>query len=131
MTSRDDTAPLSERAAAASPPLVVGVEVDGDSGRVQLSGELDLLTAGQVTDAVSALVADGHHRVSIDLAGLTFLDVVGINTLLRAHHLLAHAGGRLTLTSCRPMHLRLFALMELDSVFHLGAGRQHRPSPGG
>lgn len=112
-------------------PLVVEVSSSTDASRVRLLGELDLLTSDEVTGTISRLVAHGYRSVTIDLSGLRFLDVVGVNTLLRAHRQLEHAGGRLTLSGCRPFHLRLLAIAELDRVLHVDDDRTGRSSPQG
>lgn len=122
MAPRDDRTPSPQHTVADPPQLVVEVSNDTDASHVQLVGELDLLTADQVTGTVSSLVAHGYRWVTLDLSGLGFLDVVGMNALLRAHHHLHQAGGRLTLTGCRPIHRRLFAVTELEGVLHIDGG---------
>jgi len=66
-------APFSARVATFSP----------DAATVVVTGEVDLLTAGQLR-AVAEDVLEVHRpaRLEIDLAGVTFLDSSGINTLV-------------------------------------------------
>jgi anti-anti-sigma factor len=52
---------------------------------VELFGELDLTTVGQVADTFNrlALDPDGFSHVVLDLRGLTFMDAMGIHELVR------------------------------------------------
>ncbi|MGW7616214.1 STAS domain-containing protein [Streptomyces antimycoticus] len=54
-----------------------------DSCRVAVSGELDLVTAGEVRQALQRAVGD-NRVVVIDLGGLTFCDCTGLSALLAA-----------------------------------------------
>jgi anti-anti-sigma factor len=52
---------------------------------IALSGQLDLNSAAELTEAISELVAStGGARLILDLAGLTFWDSFGLAALLRA-----------------------------------------------
>jgi RND superfamily putative drug exporter len=77
-------------------PLRVSV-VHGD-GRttVEVSGELDLATVGQLRDALAA-VEDDEQTLVLDLRELEFLDSVGIGELLAAHRRARAAGRHLIL----------------------------------
>ncbi|MFT9474564.1 STAS domain-containing protein [Streptomyces sp. 11-1-2] len=48
-----------------------------DSCRVAVSGELDLVTAAEVREALQRAVGE-NHAVVIDLGGLTFCDCTGL-----------------------------------------------------
>jgi len=50
---------------------------------VALRGELDLLEADRVREAITQAVDTTTGLVVVDLAGLTFCDSVGISTLIR------------------------------------------------
>jgi len=71
----------------------------GGSVILAVAGQLDLNSAGQLTDAVERLLAgDPAARLVIDLAGLTFWDAFGLAGLLRAQgRVAASAGASLTL----------------------------------
>lgn len=60
----------------------------GDAAVVTLSGELDLLTIGDVTGVLSTAVTTTSaltRRVVVDLSRVRFVDVVGVHALERAH----------------------------------------------
>jgi anti-anti-sigma factor len=52
---------------------------------VALRGELDLLTVSKVAEVLDGLEprADALRHVVLDLRGLTFMDVIGLNELIR------------------------------------------------
>jgi anti-sigma B factor antagonist len=69
---------------------------------VALRGELDLLTVSKVAEVLDGLEprADGLRHVVLDLRGLTFMDVMGLNELIKQnefarskHHNLAVVRG--------------------------------------
>jgi anti-sigma B factor antagonist len=53
------------------------------SGALDLSGELDMATVGQLDSALMPLCASGGP-VTIQVSGLTFMDSTGLHTFLRA-----------------------------------------------
>ncbi|WP_413100185.1 STAS domain-containing protein [Streptomyces sp. Inha503] len=55
-----------------------------DSCRVTVSGELDLVTADDVRQALQTAVGENRVFVVIDLGGLTFCDCTGLSALLAA-----------------------------------------------
>jgi anti-anti-sigma factor len=65
-----------------------------------LSGQLDLTSAAELTEAIGELVASAPvARLILDLAGLTFWDPFGLAALLRAEsHVSTGAVGRLVLS---------------------------------
>jgi anti-anti-sigma factor len=60
-----------------------GVESSADDGsiRIRLSGEIDLANAATVDDQIRAALTHQLSGVSVDLAGLTYLDSAGIRVL--------------------------------------------------
>lgn len=65
------------------PPTRPEFSVEVDPGRrlVRVSGELDMATAPVLVAAAQSL-ADGSSDLIVDLAGLTFIDSAGLNTLV-------------------------------------------------
>ncbi|SEF37162.1 anti-anti-sigma factor [Amycolatopsis pretoriensis] len=57
-----------------------------------MAGEVDLLTADQLTDGVTAALAQRPAVLVIDLTAVTFLDSSGLSVLAQAHA----AGGQNT-----------------------------------
>jgi anti-sigma B factor antagonist len=65
-------------------------------------GEVDLLTAPDVTAAVADLLARDFHHVVVDLRGVTFLDSSGVRSLFLADAAARDAGARLSVIPGTP-----------------------------
>jgi len=67
-----------------SVPLSIEVRYLRDEATLILSGELDISTVPTLRSCIDSI--DDHCRVvTLDLAGLTFLDSTGIGFLIRLH----------------------------------------------
>jgi anti-anti-sigma factor len=65
--------------------MALGVEESDTTLLLQLAGEFDLAAVGPVEHALDRLSsAPKPRRVVFDLRGLTFLDLAGLRTILRA-----------------------------------------------
>jgi anti-sigma B factor antagonist len=84
----------------------------GDGTRVVVRGEVDVATAPQLRDALSALVDAGVTHIALDCRGLDFLDSSGIGVLIALRKRL-DTGGSLTLEA-PPAHVR--KVLELTGV---------------
>jgi anti-anti-sigma factor len=84
---------------AAERPDVLTVDVqDGQDGAsVQLSGDLDLSSAPQFEQELTALLETPRQRLTIDLQGLAFVDSCGLRAILTAQRECEQAGCALTL----------------------------------
>jgi len=85
----------------AAEPFALTERARSGSMILAVAGQLDLNSAGQLTDAVERLLAaDPAARLVIDLAGLTFWDAFGLAGLLRAQgRVAASEGASLTLAA--------------------------------
>ena len=72
--------------------LTVTVDRRENADIVSLSGVLDLYTAPRLRDALFGAGRDALHLV-LDLSGLTFLDSIGIVTIVAGRRLCAARGG--------------------------------------
>lgn len=63
-------------------PFSIVRSTHGTTEVVALAGELDMVNAPTVADALDTLVADGR-QVVVDLTELTFIDSSGIHALVR------------------------------------------------
>ena len=64
---------------------------------VDMSGELTSATLGTSNDQLVRLIADGRHRIVINLEGLTTVTRAGARTLLTAARFLIRMRGRMVL----------------------------------
>lgn len=88
---------------------------DGDTYRVALAGELDLLTGQRLEHELDRLQATNAHEVFLDLSGLQFIDSVGIGVIIRANTRSRSHGKRLIILRGPDSVHRPFELMGLAS----------------
>ncbi|MGW4062938.1 STAS domain-containing protein [Amycolatopsis sp. NPDC004747] len=82
---------------------------------VEVTGEVDLGTARRLDAVLQDRVRGELDELVIELDGVTFFSVAGLNSLLRAQLLADSAGARLTVDAGRSRAVRrLFALLPTD-----------------
>ncbi|SFR27966.1 anti-anti-sigma factor [Lentzea waywayandensis] len=98
---------------------------------LELTGDLDAVTAPLALQAVEALTPRAGQQVVVELTGLRFCDSSGISTLIAVHNL-AHAADAGIALAGVPRHLtRTLALVGLDGFFvtHLTAAQAQAAWP--
>lgn len=78
-----------------------------------LTGRLDLAEAPELRAAVVQLLADGPHRVVLDLGGVPFMDSSGLGALIGCLKIARQAGGDLRIARVGP---RVRMVLELTSM---------------
>jgi anti-anti-sigma factor len=68
-----------------------------DRSVLRVEGEVDLMTAGTLADALTAAI-DAASRLALDLAGVSFMDSTGLRVLLEARERAQARGVALELT---------------------------------
>lgn len=80
-----------------------------DQGRsiITITGDVDLATAGDLLDRLSALIGSARRDIGLDLSGVTFINSAGLRTLaaIRTHVHANDASLRLTGLSPAVVHL--------------------------
>jgi anti-sigma B factor antagonist len=89
---------------------VVSRERGADVSILWLSGELDIATSALLDRELHAAEATGPQRVVVDLAGLQFIDSIGLRTLLQAHERASGNGHQLALRQAPRVVKRLLEL---------------------
>ena len=84
--------------------------------RVRLAGELDITTGGHLVDVVCSLPAQAGSEVRLDVAELTFIDVVGLTALLRSRAHVLRGGGRLLVLHPSPLLRRMLDITGLGDI---------------
>ncbi len=64
--------------------LLVHRKQDAERTRVEIAGELDLTSGGELQEAVRRAVEEGGEELLVDLGGVTFMDSAGLGALLGA-----------------------------------------------
>ncbi|PXW30677.1 UNVERIFIED_CONTAM: anti-anti-sigma factor [Williamsia faeni] len=83
---------------------------------LSVDGTVDLLTTSQLTDAVTAAVADHPRCLIIDLTNTAFLASTGMHALLTAHAAMAPSG-HFGVVADGPSTARPMKLTGLDQTF--------------
>jgi anti-sigma B factor antagonist len=89
----------------------VTVVCDGSHARVEVRGELDIVSAALLEAVLDAHLDRGRRFVTVDLAGLDFVDAAGVGVLVRYHQRYRDAQGRLVFTRLTDRVARLFDLI--------------------
>jgi len=97
-------------------PFRIQVERAHPRAGLRVSGELDIATAGQLDDALGALVGNGYRYLRLDLSSLSFMDVSGLQVLLRHQCAVTADRGLLILASPGRAVRLLLAVTGADRV---------------
>ncbi|GHA05427.1 STAS domain-containing protein [Streptomyces echinoruber] len=62
---------------------------------LRVAGELDLVTSPVLRQRIHDVVAEGRHRLVLDLSGVFFCDSSGVGVLVAARRLIRSCRGRL------------------------------------
>jgi anti-sigma B factor antagonist len=93
--------------------------VDGNTHVVSVSGEVDLFTAPEFKQRVTAPIAAGVDHVIVDLMETTFIDSSSLGVLIGAHRRLKARGGGLIVACDAESIVKTFRITGLDGVFRL------------
>jgi anti-sigma B factor antagonist len=92
---------------------------DAKTHVVAVSGEVDLFTAPEFKQIVTAAIDAGAERVVVDLTATTFIDSSSLGVLIGAHRRLADRGGVLVVVCENEAIVKTFRITGLDGVFTL------------
>jgi len=90
-----------------------------DTHIVSVSGEIDLFTAPEFKQRVSAPIDAGRQNVIVDLSATTFIDSSSLGVLIGAHRRLKLRGGALVVVCDNEAIVKTFRITGLDGVFTL------------
>ncbi|MBY8871970.1 STAS domain-containing protein [Micromonospora sp. PLK6-60] len=96
--------------------LSITVHRTGDEVVLRLVGEIDMLTAAQLSTVVNEALADPPPRVVLDLGGVTFCDSQGLGTLVVLSRKASHAQSLLVLSNVGDFLLRVLDITGLRSA---------------
>jgi len=92
---------------------------DGDSATVMLAGELDLALAPSLRNHLNQLHADGVRQFTLDAAGVSFIDSVGLSVLLALYRRCRAEGGTVSVTRSAPTIRRTLEISGLLDVLNV------------
>jgi anti-sigma B factor antagonist len=91
--------------------------VDDDTHVVAITGEIDLFTAPEFKQRVSAPIDAGRRHLVVDLTQTTFIDSSSLGVLIGAHRRLRREGGALVVVCSDEAIIKTFRITGLDGVF--------------
>ncbi|MFC7992522.1 STAS domain-containing protein [Streptomyces pilosus] len=86
---------------------------------LELSGDLDYTTVGELRALITALTLQPGQRLVLDLAGLEFCDSSGITAMITAHNHVHAAHADIALAAVPDHILRVLRMVGLDQIFPL------------
>ena len=102
----------------------------GEAGPVlTLSGEADLTTVAELTEALTAQLANGARHLTVDLSRLRFADSAVIRELVLADRTLKQRGGGLALAHPQPVVARALSMLGVDQRIEVRDGLRARADP--
>jgi anti-sigma B factor antagonist len=88
----------------------------GATERVAITGEVDLLSAGELERRLRCVIADSRCRtIVVDLGGLEFLDARGVSVLLASKLAAEEAGRDLHVTNAHGLPAKVLRLLGFES----------------
>ena len=97
--------------------------VGNDAHVVAVTGEIDLFTAPEFKQRVSAPIDAGRQHVVVDLTATTFIDSSSLGVLIGAHRRLRRRGGTMVVVCDNEAIIKTFRITGRDAVFTLVSTR--------
>jgi anti-anti-sigma factor len=88
---------------------------------VRVTGEVDLATAPRLRAALQAAVGTAYPpmEIAVDLAGVTFIDAVGIGVLIAGRNAARAAGVGFSVRSPQPLVVRVIDVLGLAETLRV------------
>lgn len=87
-----------------------------DAPTITASGELDVASGDDLVTAVES-VLEGAATLTLNLAGVTFMDSTGLSALVTIRNRVDDRGGNLVLQEVSPAVYRVLVLVGMDGLF--------------
>lgn len=126
LASEPQAQALDVRADTSLADFAVLIDFAETTAVVSVRGDLDAHTAPTLGGLLGSLVDDGHHRITLDLAPLTFIGAGGLGVIAGTAGRLRQLGGALTLRGPRAQARRILDLTGISQRVAI----EHGPVPG-
>jgi anti-sigma B factor antagonist len=97
--------------------LDLSTTIQGSCAVVSVTGEIDLGTASELSEAAVAAMREIGPNLVLDLSGVTFMDSTGLKVLLAVHRRAELSGGRLVLAGATRSVDRIVKITGFDQTF--------------
>jgi anti-anti-sigma factor len=101
-------------------PLGLTTHADGDGAvRLDVVGEIDMATVDPLTDMmISVIRGQQPVRLVVDFTHVTFVDSIGVSSLVAAWHLASTSDVDFAVINCRPNVLRVLEITGLAKALN-------------
>lgn len=99
--------------------LVLQTRQEGGATVVTAAGEIDVFTAPDLDEALTAVLSRGATKIVMDLSGVTFLDSTGLGVLVKCLKQARGAGGWVRLVVQAEKIRKIFDITGLDAAMPL------------
>ena len=97
--------------------LLVRSRTEGPWAIVDVEGEVDMFTAPKLRERIVQLIDEGHHKITVNLQGVSFMDSTGLGTLVGGLKRVKEHDGALALVCTNRPVLRVLSITGLNNVF--------------
>jgi len=98
--------------------LQIDTRQNGDTVVLDLHGKITAEDAS-IREAIESLVARGAHDIILNFADVSYMDSIGLSTLVRAYLALRQQGSRLVLVRVPRQIAALFIATRLNAIFEM------------
>ena len=98
------------------PEFACQTTLDRGEAVVAVWGELDMSTVPELSASLAEVLDQHPHDLTLDLAGVEFIDSTGLTLLVRASKQLKEHEGTFHLTHPRPPIRRVLEIVGLDGL---------------
>jgi anti-anti-sigma factor len=123
--------PVGDEAPSARSQNALQLEtlVEGDRHTIVLCGELEIASAATLEAAVADACATGAKEIVLEMAGIEFMDSMGLNAIIRGRERCQECDCALTLTPAqRPVHRVLEATRVAERISGPATQAEHHRS---
>ncbi|MDQ4132432.1 MAG: STAS domain-containing protein [Actinomycetota bacterium] len=99
------------------PEFDLSTQLDNGQAVVSIRGELDVETAPELKQVLAGLIDGGPGHITIDLAGVEFIDSSGIHALVTSLKRAQEHDRKLELRSPGPSTYKVLEIVGLAEVF--------------
>ena len=96
-------------------PFEIHSELEGETARLTLSGELDIATVPRLDEAVEAVLSQRARKVIVDLSRLAFMDSSGLRQFIALHERAGEEGWSLGLIRPPQSSFSVFQITGADT----------------
>jgi anti-sigma B factor antagonist len=100
-------------------PFQLSTSVQGDITIITLEGYLDAHTAPQFEEKLQAEIEEGHTRVIVDCAKLTYISSAGLGVFMSFIEEIREQGGDIKICGLAPKVRHTFEILGFQDIFDL------------